>query len=348
MTTARNKSVLVLGNFLSASLGLRGVCEDFAEKLGEAGWHVHTASNKPGRILRMMDILGAVWLKRKEYDFATLDLFSGMAFVWAELAAFLLARLGKPYILILHGGSLPEFARRWPDRVTRLLGSAACVTAPSAFLLERMRPYRRDIRFLPNPIDLTRYGYRARSAISPNFVWLRAFHEIYNPSLCVKVFDDVRCQHPSAQLTMLGPDKADGSFEKARDLAKSLGADANILWPGKIPNKDVPAWLEKSDIFLNTTNVDNTPISVIEALACGLCVVSTNVGGIPYLLTHNENALLVPPDSPAEMGNAINRLLLEPGLSERLSVNARRKAEQFDWKVILPQWERLFEETIYG
>jgi glycosyltransferase involved in cell wall biosynthesis len=99
--------------------------------------------------------------------------------------------------------------------------------------------------------------------------------------------------------------------------------------------------MSRGDIFLNTTNVDNTPISVLEAMACGLCVVSTNVGGIPYLLEHEHDALLVPPDDPAAVATAVRRLLTEPDLAEQLSRNARQKAEKFDWSIILPQWEAL-------
>ena len=107
-----------------------------------------------------------------------------------------------------------------------------------------------------------------------------------------------------------------------------------------------PDWLTKADIFINTTNVDNMPISVLEAMASGLCVVSTNVGGIPYLLEDESDALLVPPNDPQAMTAAVCRILTEPGLAEKLSSNARKKAEQFDWSVIMPQWEAILEDVV--
>jgi glycosyltransferase involved in cell wall biosynthesis len=115
--------------------------------------------------------------------------------------------------------------------------------------------------------------------------------------------------------------------------------------PG-IPKRRVPELLERADIFINTTNIDNTPVSVLEAMACGLCVVSTEVGGIPYLLDHALDALLVLPHAPDAMADAVKRILTEPGLAGRLSGNARCKTEQFDWSVILPQWEALFQEVL--
>jgi glycosyltransferase involved in cell wall biosynthesis len=104
--------------------------------------------------------------------------------------------------------------------------------------------------------------------------------------------------------------------------------------------------MSRGDIFLNTTNIDNTPVSVLEAMACGLCVVSTNVGGIPYLLEHEHDALLVPPNDPQAMATAVHRLLNEPDLAERLSRNARQKAAQCDWSIILPQWEALLTSVM--
>ena len=114
-----------------------------------------------------------------------------------------------------------------------------------------------------------------------------------------------------------------------------------VLFVGGVANSEVPMWLNRGDIFLNTTHVHNTPVSVIEAMACGLVVISTNVGGLPYLLTDGEDALLVPPDDAEAMAAAVRRVLTEPGLAERLSANARRKAESFDWANVLPMWRKL-------
>jgi glycosyltransferase involved in cell wall biosynthesis len=113
-----------------------------------------------------------------------------------------------------------------------------------------------------------------------------------------------------------------------------------------VPKADISVWMQRGDIFLNTTNTDNTPISVLEAMACGLCVVSTNVGGIPYLVRHEYDALLVPPDDADAMTAAVQRLLNDPALAARLSAQAQQSARQFDWSIILPQWERLFAQVI--
>jgi len=197
-----------------------------------------------------------------------------------------------------------------------------------------MRLYRHDLQLLPNAIELSSYPFRARRSVQPALVWLRAFHEIYNPMLAVKVLR----QLPEAKLSMIGPDKGGGT----RQLVEEAIRGRQVELTGKVAKADVPSWLNRGDIFLNTSEIDNAPVSVLEAMACGLCVVSTNVGGLPYLLRDGEDALLVPPRDPAAMTAAVRRLLREPALAEKLSRNGRAKAEAHDWGKVLPEWEALF------
>lgn len=343
-------SLLIIGNFLSETSGVRGVCEDLADRMMNAGWTIVKTSTKPGRIARLLDMLITVWIRRSEYQLASIDTFSNWSFLWAEFVAFVLTKIGKTYILVLRGGGLPEFAQRWPVRVTRLLGSAGVVIVPSRFLLEKMRPYCSKLVLVPNPIDISKYtfflrGKRLQSESGPTLMWLRAFHDIYNAPLAIYVTALLISQYPKFRLIMGGGAKNDDSFQKVKQLAEALEVSGFIEFSGKVPKTEIPSWLQMGEIFINTANVDNTPVTVMEAMACGLPVVSTNVGGIPYLLEDEKDALLVPPDNPEAMARAVNRILTEPGLSTRLSRNARKKTEHFDWSVILPQWERVIKQV---
>jgi len=333
--------VLLVGNFLSASKTTRGVCEDLALGLQAAGWSVITTSTRPGRFARLVDFLLTIWRQRNRYQVAQVDVYSGSSFRWAELVCWALRMVRRPYMLTLHGGNLPAFAKRSGERVQQLLKSACAVTTPSAFLFQYMRAYREDLVLLPNSLDLGKYPFKHRDRPALNLVWLRGFHDIYNPSLAVKVVALLAKEFPSVALVMIGPDKADGSLEAAKDLARRLEVLDKITFAGPVPKDTTPQWLNGGDIFLNTTRIDNTPISVLEAMACGLCVVSTNVGGIPYLLTDECDALLVPGDDAAAMATAVRRLVTEDGLAERLSRNGRKKVEEFAWANILPEWEKL-------
>lgn len=338
--------VLVVGNFLNDSLGTCGVCEELAVQLDRAGWRVSTTSRRRRRLFRVVDMVATTWRLRHTYDVAQVDVFSGPAFLWAEAVCATLRAAGKPYVLTLHGGALPDFARRWPRRVVRLLDSADALTVPSRYLREQLVEYCDCLLVIPNAVQLDRYPFRHRAAARPTLVWLRSFHEIYNPTLAPRVLALLQEQFPDVRLVMAGPDKGDGSLARTKAVAAALGVLDRIEFPGAIPKAAVPSWLSQGDVFLNTTNVDNTPVSVVEALACGLCVVSTNVGGLPYLLDDDCTAILVPPKSERDMASAVTRVLREPGLASRLSSGGREATQASSWPQVIKQWDRLLRQTV--
>jgi glycosyltransferase involved in cell wall biosynthesis len=272
---------------------------------------------------------------------AEVDVFSVHAFFWAEAVCALLSELKKPFVLALHGGNLPQFSRTAKGRVSRLLSSAAAVTTPSRYLKDELKRFRSDIVLVPNALPLASFPFRERAKPSPKLIWVRAFHSTYNPSLAPRVLAALLPDFPDARLTMLGRDKGDGSLEETRRVAAELKVSSRLSLPGGVPNEEVARHLESHDVFLNTTDVDNTPVSVLEAMACGLAVVSTNVGGIPYLLTDGSDSLLVPRDDAPAMADAVRRVLTEPELAAALSRGARQRVMELDWSAVLPRWEEL-------
>ncbi len=330
--------LLFVGNYLVGAS--RPVTLDLAERLG-VGHQIILTSHRSARLPRLLDMLLTAVRRRREYEVAVVDVYSRHAFIYAEAVCAALRTIGKPYVLTLHGGNLPAFGRRWPGRVRRLLASAAAVTAPSAYLVEQMRCYRSDLMLVPNGLEIADYRFRYRTSARPRLLWLRAFHRLYNPALAPAALASLAADFPEIQLTMVGPDKGDGSLEESRQVAVRLGVTDRVELPGLVNKADVPQWLDAADVFVNTADIDNAPVSVLEAMAAGLCVVSTRVGGLPYLLEHEQDALLVPPRDPLAMAQAVRRILEEPSLAARLSANARKKAERFDWGAVVPEWIRL-------
>ncbi len=341
------RSVLLVSNFL-ASATTPGVADALAVHLRASGWQVLTTSSQPRRALRLLDMLATIWRRRTDYAVAQIDVYSTLAFFWAEAASALLRLLGKPFVLTLHGGGLPALAQRSPARVRRLLAAAAAVTVPSRYLCDQMKDYRSDLRLLPNPLDISAYTFRLRRHLEPRLMWIRSFHRVYNPGLAPRVLGLVRQSSPTAHLTMVGPDKGDGSLDQTLALIREQGLGEHVTLPGRCDKAAVPGWLQRGDIFLNTTDVDNTPISVMEAMACGLPVVSTNVGGLPYLLEDERDALLVPQNDPVAMAAAVRRLIEHPDVASQIATNAREKVERFDWHLIVAEWDHLLRRAIDG
>jgi glycosyltransferase involved in cell wall biosynthesis len=334
-------SVLIVGNFLAAVGGNFQVCEELALRLRQAGYHVIVTSNRKSRVLRLAEMLYTCLKQGSCCGVAQVDVFSGRSFIWAEAVCRALSCVGCPYVLTLHGGALPEFARGAGRRVRRLLNSAAAVTVPSGYLFERMLEYRQDLILLPNGLDFAAYQPHNERSVRPRLVWLRAFHDVYNPVMAVRVLARLKNEFPSIRLSMIGPDKADSSRDKTIAAAKLYGVEAHLKMCPSLPKAQVPRVLKTGDIFLNTSTVDNTPVSVLEAMASGVCVVSTDVGGIPYLLKSGQEALLVPANDDAAMAAAVRSLLKDQVLAEKIRIAALTKVRKFDWHVVLPQWQDL-------
>ena len=342
----KNNGVLMVGTFVSAGgRGSRCACEELSDRLEKEGVKVVRTSTSINRFARLLDMLWTAWRRRSDYDVALVDVFSGRAFVWAEAVCRLLRWLGKPYSLALRGGNLPVFARTRNARVARLLGSARVVMVPSGYLLEGMREIRHDLRLIPNAVELSSHDAKPRSEIRPRLMWIRAFEHLYDPQLAVRVWNELHRDYPDVKLRMVGPDKGDSALGEVRKLIAEFRAEDAIEIVGRVPKAQIPQELSQGDIFLNTTTVDNTPVSILEAMASGLCVVSTDVGGIPHLLTADRDALLVPPRDVSAMTAAVRRILDDPALASRLSSNGRRTVAEMDWCLVMPKWLRLLDET---
>lgn len=338
-------ALLMISNFLQATRHNKNVWHYLAQRLEQRGYQVLTVSSKENRVLRLLDMLWTAWCRRRSYDLAQIDVFSGKAFIFAEACTALLGWIQKPIILTLHGGALPEFSQRHPRRVRRLLQAAAAVVTPSPYLMNELVRFRANIRLIPNPIDLDASIFRVREHPQPKLIWVRAFHKVYNPTLAVEVVAALADSFPDISLTMIGPDKADGSLEQVLERARALGvSDCITIIPG-VPHHEIPTWLDGADIFINTSNYDTSPRSLVEAMANGLCIVTTDVGGIPYLVEDHQEALLVPPSKTQLMSEAVRKILSDPTLAARLSGNARSKTRQYDWPSILQTWESLFIEV---
>lgn len=334
--------ILFVGAFVARSAGSRAASLLIADELEERGWTTLRTSDSHSRARRLVEMVRTVLSQRDRYDIAHVDLFSGKAFVWAEIVCAALRWIGRPYVLTLRGGGLPDFAARHPSRVKRLLGSAKALTAPSQFLIDAMRPFSDRIELIPNALVVDRYQYRFRERLQPRIVWVRTFHELYRPVQAVEALAAVVRNHPDATLTMVGPDKGDGSFQRTRRRAVELGVADRVEFTGGVAKARIPELLDRHDIFLNTTSVDNTPVSMLEAMVSGLCVVSTDVGGIPYIARHRSSAMLTPCGSLSDMVDCIGELLADPSLAARISRNGKSSAEGFDWVRVLPNWTEVF------
>lgn len=319
--------------------------EILAELFTQTDYEIRLTSGFPNRFLRLIDTIYSLISWRNAIDIVIIDVFSGLGFGVADIASWASKNLGKPVIFFLRGGSLPQFYKKRTRWVARVLNRGDAIVAPSKFLGACFENHF-SITIIPNVIDLDKYPYQHRPCVTPRLLWMRTFHEIYNPSMAVEVFAQLCVQHPEAWLTMAGQDK--GMLASTRVLAGQLKVDDQICFAGFLDLAGKQREFANHDIYIHTNHVDNVPVSVVEAGAFGLPVVATAVGGIPYMLEHEKNALLVQNGNISEMVESIERLIINADLAANLSKNGRKLAENFAWSQVRKPWEQLLEQVNFG
>ncbi len=336
------KKIYYIGNDLSGRTRYETTLAILSRKLREEGYEVRVKSGKMNLVWRALDMLAGFFRYGLEADYILINTYSTLNFYYAWVFSQLSRLFGKKYIPILHGGNLPQRLDRHPRLSRMIFNHSYANVAPSGYLKHEFekRGYRTE--FIPNILDISQYPYKERNPVRPRLLYVRAFADFYNPGLAVEVLKKLKERYPEAVLCMVGPDK-DGTLEQVKEKVRSYGLDDSVRFTGVLPKSQWHKLSEDYDIFINTTNVDNTPVSVMEAMALGLPVVSTNVGGLPYLIEDGEDGLLVEPDDADAFAMAIEALIGNPAKAVSLSRRARRKAESFDWKEVRHLWRALLK-----
>lgn len=333
----RKHNILYIGNKLSKKGATVTSIETLGAFLQREGYQVLTVSSKKNKVLRLLDMMWNTLCYSKRTSIVLIDTYSTTNFLYAVIIGSICRTLGLPYIPILRGGNLPSRLQKSSKQSNKLFGNAMTNVAPSHYLLEAFKKEGyTNLTYIPNTIEIEKYSFLLRNNIQTKLLWVRSFSEIYNPMLALYVVEGLlKNGHTNTELCMVGPDK-DGSMETCKAYAKQKNLP--VTFTGGLAKKE---WLQLSkdyDIFINTTHVDNTPVSVIEAMALGLPVISTHVGGIPYLLTHDETGVLVPPNSVANFVTAIERVLQNSDKTTAMALKARKTVEKFDWEEVKKQW----------
>jgi L-malate glycosyltransferase len=277
-------------------------------------------------------------------DLVVVDVYSGRRLADAEGTALAAAARGLPVILVLRGGMLPQVFADEPERARRLFGRASAVVCPSEFQARGVRRLGFGCRIIPNIIDLPAYPFVRRGTLVPRLFWMRAYDPSYNPAMAIQAVRLIRRRCPRGTLVMAGTDE--GFQAEMKQLARSLDLEPHVQLNGFLSFQEKLAEAARADVFINTTNVDNMPVSVLEAWALGLPVVSASGGGIPDMISHGHNGLLVPSGDAAAMADAVCDLVAHPARVEEITRHARESAAASDWAAVRPAWQALFAQVL--
>ncbi|MCG2611241.1 glycosyltransferase family 4 protein [Flavobacterium sp. SM15] len=333
------KGILYIGNKLSGQGANVTTIETLGNLLSQEGYYVVYSSEKSNQLWRLLDMIWATWNNRSKVRYVLIDTYSTTGFWFAFVVSQLCRLLKKKYIPILHGGNLPKRLKKNPKLCKMVFKNAYKNVAPSNYLFKVFQDSGfSNLVYIPNNIELKNYPFKERGKLQPKLLWVRSFSRIYNPKMAVEVLSKLKERYPNASLCMVGPEK-DGSKELCEHYA--LQKKCEVKFTGKLSKTQWTQLSADYDIFINTTHLDNTPVSVMEAMALGLPVVSTNVGGLPFLIKNEKEGLLVNDKDVMGMVNAVEKLLADEELSNKLSVSGRSKAETWDWEQVKLLWKKV-------
>jgi glycosyltransferase involved in cell wall biosynthesis len=271
---------------------------------------------------------------------------SGWAwFLLAAPAIEAAVRDGVPVLVNYRGGLAHEFLQRSGKRVLPVLRRADALVVPSPFLQEVFAAHGVKARIIPNIVDLETFSPAGRPLARPegraHIVISRNLEALYGIDTALRAVALLRGRVPNVRLSIAGSGPERAELER---LSSLLGLTDIVRFTGRLELGEMAKLYRDADLVLNPSRADNTPNSLLEAAACGVPIVSTDVGGVPYLVQHGVTAWLVPVDAPDEMAEGITRVLDEPDLRNTLCANASALARSCSWPAVKQQWLDLYEQ----
>jgi glycosyltransferase involved in cell wall biosynthesis len=263
--------------------------------------------------------------------------------LWTLPALFFAKLYRKKIVLHYHDGQGDDHLRRWRTAIPTIRMMDA-VVAPSGFLVDVFARFGLRIRTISNTLAAEEFHYRPRSRLRPVVLHNRIMEPLYNIPCSMRAFQIVQQHYPEASLTLAHNGPSLGELEA---LAQELKL-RNTKFIGRVPHERVAELYDSADLYFTSPDFDNMPGSILECFASGLPVVATATGGIPYIATNEETALLIPTGDHQAMAQAALRLLEDPALVERLTANARASCVRYTSGPVREQWTRLYHDVMKG
>lgn len=283
-------------------------------------------------MFRILPYIFNLWSAAGRVDIFHIMANSGWSWhLFAAPAVWAAKMRGKAVLINYRGGEADNFFNRAFIWVRPTLKQANIIIVPSGFLKKVFADRNFITRIVPNIVNLSRFipnDSRKQNLSAPHIVVARNLEPLYDNTTALQAFRIVRETIPDAHLTIAGSGPERAQLEA---MAKELGLADTVVFTGQVDNDRMPILYREADIALNPSLADNMPISILEALASGVPVISTNVGGIPFLVEDEKTALLVPPRDPERMAKAILRVLNDESLRDRMVKTGLDHAHRFAW-----------------
>jgi L-malate glycosyltransferase len=275
------------------------------------------------------------------WDADVVHIFAGSywSFLLAPAPAMIVGRcLNKHVVLNYHSGEASDHLSHWGPLVHPWLGLAHHLVVPSPYLRMVFARHGYSARVVPNVVDVARFEYHERAMLSPRILSTRNLEPYYRIDLVIQAFARFSREVPGATLTVAGY----GSEEqRLRELVVALGCP--VRFTGRVAPDDMPRLYADHEIFVNASVLDNQPVSILEAFASGLPVVSTAVGDIPYMVRNGEVGTLASADA-ADLAGAMARVWSDPEGARAMARRARAALVRYTWPMVREKWLEIYSE----
>lgn len=248
-----------------------------------------------------------------------------------------------PAIVNYRGGGAGEFLQHQGALVRWSMRRAAALVVPSGFLQEVFAQHGMESTVIPNVVDTNCFVAAKGGRRSVQLLVTRAFEPIYDIETAVRAFARLHALVPQLTLAIAGSGPTQNGV---RALAKELGVSERVHFLGRLDRQAVAQALRESAVLVNPSLVDNMPNSLLEAMASGVPIVSTNVGGVPHIVRDEESALLVQPGDATAMAQAILRILQDPTLAQKLASAGLSESRKYTWPQIMPLLARAYQRAL--
>ncbi|MDT4965807.1 MAG: hypothetical protein QOJ64_544 [Acidobacteriota bacterium] len=276
------------------------------------------------------------------YDVIHVSSAADTGFILAAMPPVFLGKLfRKKVVLNYHAGQAEDHLRDWRRTAIPTIRRADATVVSSGWLVDVFARHGLTARAIFNHVELDNFHFRERRPLLPRFLSNRNFDPIYNVSCVLRAFALIQKRFSDATLVVAGDGVERTKLER---LARELEL-RNVTFTGLVTPEKMPELYDAADIYLNASNVDNMPLSILEAFAAGLPVVTTNAGGIPYVVSHEKTGLLVEKDDAKAMAEAAIRLLESEDLGSSLASNARAECAKYKWDVVRENWLNFYREV---
>lgn len=324
--------VLLICNYKPGVGGISGQVEILQRKLREEGHLADIFSTKASIIWRLL-MPGRLFSAAKYYDVLHIHCCSGWGFLPAVVGVTVGRQLKKRVVLTYHGGGGERFFDKHPKLVRHYLTRTDANIVLSGFLAKIFDRHHIPYTIIPNIIELNDSHFRQRDILKPHFICTRAHEPLYNIPCILRAFQNVLTELPEATLILVG---GGSQHDALIQMVKNMGIP-NVTFTGRVDNNKIYQQLDKADIFLSAPTIDNMPVSVLEAMNAGLLVISSNVGGVPYMIDDGETGLLFDSDNSYQLAEKMLWAIENQSPSKEMITKAHREVGRYRWESVKEQ-----------